>query len=352
MDTPTTPDANPALQQEPDVPPISEVSEPVATTEVAAEPAATDSGPSWDDIRKRHPESADDLKRLESSLRTMHERRLQEERARQPAAPAATEQPAAPTIPTFVRRLMGVEEGDPYEGIDTPTEAPDFDEIVGDVPEEALADPAKMKATLAAITAKIYARAVEDADARHRKMGAEITKRMYAPIIEAQAKAELEAKGKSVAARLQESLPGMKDEGAFKSVLAEFNARGLKGEQAFRAVYTEMLPKNPDWLQPKAAPVPDASAAPAPAVVARPAPKPAPVDPNAAARAASMAALSGKRPSGSKASITIPSTLSTAESAAQFARHPEIRAAMAASADEGPSWRRVANAQKKMGGGA
>lgn len=329
----TPSDVNPML----DATPLEPAPAPPAPPPAAEPPAppVDAKGPSWDEVvAQLPPEQAEHVKRLRSNQDAAHNRALDEARAK--ASPPVA---VPPELPVLLRRMSGMEEGDPFEGIDVPAvAAPDFKALVGD--GEALTDPAK----LAELLDTVYSRAREDAETRARNLMVKLTEETYRPVREQAAKAEVARVVEEATTRLRR-LPGMRNEDQFDEVIVEMNRRGIVGEDGFRAVYSELLPDRPHWYETPAPVAPAASATPAPVpTVVRPAPK---EDTFAAGRALSAALNPSTAPT--RSATVVPRNAGPAAQAMALARDPGVRDAIAR--DDGrPSWQRVAEATKKARG--
>ena len=240
---------------------------------------------------------------------------------------------AAPAIDPFstiiARRHAGLEEGDPYEGIEfaAPT-APDFAALVGDIPDEALTDRAALQAAFVGIAGKLWAAATGAATDIARDTVTKASRAAYAPVVQMTEQRRLEEEERAGQAVVRK-LPGMVDDAAFNKVYDELETEhatsGLRGIDGFRAVYARMLPDHPEWMAPKAAA--PAPAAPAPEVIVR---TPAPVRPAMSdADRLAMQALGVKGVNGGGLPTLIPKGLSPTEKTQALTRSPEWQALLA-----------------------
>lgn len=251
-----------AVEQE--APPV------VETPPVVEAKADPFKGPSFDDLKARHPESADDLTRLDTSHREMHKRAMEEAEREKAELRARATSPQEAQI-AYLRRMA---DGDPYEGIEAPSlEAPDFLGLAkakaAEKGEALLTSPDAIAELVAELTSTAYSKGREHAVAEKAARDKALAKKMLEPI-EAEHNERARIQAVEAAVKDLQRLPGMKDQKAFDAVYDAMEAKGLTGTAGFRQVYTEMLVEHPEWTAP---PAPVASATPDPVVVTRPAPK-------------------------------------------------------------------------------
>jgi hypothetical protein len=305
---------------------------------VVVQPPALDvappATPSWDEVAAAHPQAAADMQRLRSDMQRLHDKQMAEARATRPA-PAPV---APPTdIPSFVARLIGLEEGDPFEGMEVEgPSAPDFDALAGNLPDEVLTDPAALRKAIAASNKAVYDAALAAADARTRSLVTKVSEKSYAPLRDQRIQAAREASAADVESRVR-TLPGMKNDAAFDTVVDLMNEVGLNGEEAFRRVHARLAPLHPEWAAPPAPVAPNASAAPpAPVVVTRPAPKPeSPFD-----ALQQLSARTNPSTAPGRTGNIIPANQGRAAEGRALAQDPAVRSALA-NKDGRPSWERV-----------
>lgn len=314
---------------------------PVAPAPVveAAPPAETPpppATPSWEQVAEQYPEAAAHVKRLQGDMTRAHEAALA--KARATSTPAPSTAPTLPTLNDTMRRLAGLEDGDPFEKIEV-VPKPDFKTLLKEHP-----DALTNEETLAAVLERLY----DEADKRATSRITGLSRATYEPIREQAVRAQQEARAAEVESKVR-SLPGMRDEAEFDKVITFMHEIGLVGEGGFRKAHAILSPYNQAWTAP---PAPAASASPAPApkqpeVVVRPAPK-AP-DPLAAARALSQGLNPSSEPV--RQGGPPPGSEGTAVEARYLANDATVKAALRSGDQSKPSWMRVPEAIRRARGG-
>lgn len=263
------------------VAPVEPVAPPAVADPPPAEPAQKGpfAGPSWEDLKARHPESADDLTRLDASHREVN-KATAAERDRLAAELASAKQPTAPAAAiSYLRQFAGIDEGDPFADlkVDRPAR-PDFKtkakEKLTAAGEAALTDPDVLAGVVAEMVEFAYDQSFDHAIDFKTRRDRAMTEKLYRPQFEAEQERAREAAAEAVVKELQR-LPGMADEAELDKVYDAMVAKGRKGAEGFRATYAEMLPDNAAWTappKPAASASPVAAAAPPPVVVKRPTP--------------------------------------------------------------------------------
>lgn len=298
------------------------VAEPSAPPVADPPPAVEEPTPSsWREVEDRVAASDPELAKTIGRLRGEASNAIGEARraAREPVKLDEI------LLATFQRRVAGLEEGDPYEGIEIQeAAAPDFAAVVGEVPDEALTDKAALKAYLIDAFGKAHAASAEAAKRITFNTIEATSRASYKPLVEKYQAAERTQAAATAAEQLRR-LPGMADPTAFDAVYAQMEARDLYGVDGFRAAYAEMLEKHPEWVAPKAAPAPE--------VIVRPPPPKAQPSPLDVARQASQF-FSPKRQNGTPNGTLIPPGATQAEREAIIGKSPEFNTLFAGDDDE------------------
>lgn len=272
------------------------VEQPPAPPADVAPPAPPPSLNSWEALHKRatelDPEFGAALKRVHGGEREPKAGEIRAIRDAVMSEPPPNPASALAALMTpLQRRLAGVEEGDAWEGVEVKRPEPrKWEEIIDEPPEEALTDKSALRSWLAQAMGKARDALLDDADAITRARMEAASRDAFRPHIEAQralTEAEAQAKAVNEAVAVLQKLPGMADKSAFDTVYEEMVKRGEGGQQAFKAVYAEMLADHPEWTSARPA------APREPEVVVRAAPA-APPDPLADAARLSRA-FSGPR---------------------------------------------------------
>lgn len=225
-----------------------------------------------------------------------------------------------------VRRLLGMEDGDFLEGVDLPADPlADFDpeKIVGELDDDVMADPAKMRGKFVDVLKAVQAKQseVRDYGRAIAKKSAEIAIRsttepyvkLHQEQQEATAKAEVQAKLDAWRA----ANPGMDSDDALNAVLDVVDELGIPPDKTGKmrdldAAYALWSRSNPPKSTPAAEPA-------KPAV-------PATTDPLSEFRALALAAQ-GRGASGSDAAAPrMPGGLSTEQQLRWLDAHPDARA--------------------------
>lgn len=248
-------------------------------------------------------------------------------------APAAAE-PAKPPVSTEtavlsdpkVRRLLGLEDGDFLEGVDTGAPEVDVDALVAGLDDDALSDPEKMRAALAGAFKATLEGASKHARAVAARAAAEAMRATTRPYVDAKIKTEAETAEAALRANLsawRSANPGMADDAAFDAVLDVAEELGIKHDPTGKM--RDLSAAYAVWAQGKELPKPAAPAAPPPA--------PAPVveskpDPIAAFRDAALAAQGRGASGGDAGAPRMPAGLTTEQQLKWLDAHPEARAAL------------------------
>lgn len=305
-----------------------------------AQPVAKDEADSWERIRADvPPEVAARIAKLEGELRR-DKAKVVEERAAKVAAAEPVKPEPIPILDTpIMRRMLGVESGDPYEGIDVAVG--DVDLAVDDPPDDALTSAAALKSWMESQLKKAVAGAVSKATGYTREFTSAVTKRSYAPILEQKAETERAAKAAAVESAIRSSYVGMDDDEAYNVVLDRFltlHAEGkVRGGQAgFSEVYTAIRNENPDLIRQAAArslaKLTAQQAAPAakePEVIRRPAAPAKLEDPFASMRGLTNTLAGGKAGGGRGGPSVAPAGLSEVDLNTYVASTPEFKRIMA-----------------------
>jgi hypothetical protein len=308
-----------------------------------AQPTAKDEPDSWDRIRADvPPEVAARIAKLEGELRRDKSRVVEERAAK--AATEPVQQPASDPSKVLdtpiMRRLMGLEQGDPYEGIDVT--AGDVDFTADEPPEDALTSTAALKTWMEAQIKKAATAAVSKATDYTRDFTSAVTKRSYEPIVTQRVESERAKKAAEVEATIRSSYVGMDDDEAYGVVLDKFLALHKEGkvrggQAGFAEVYTAYRAENPDMIkqavarsfaksqqaQPAAQPVKE------PEVIQRVASPARPADPFASMRNLTNTLAGGKGGGGRGGPSIAPQGLSEAAMNEFVARTPEFKQIMA-----------------------
>ena len=255
-------------------------------------------------------------------------------------APPAPRTPSAPAEfageSPMLRRLYGLEEGDPFDG---ETDADDDTSTLAAVEKidaETLADPERAKAVFAELASSFTAR-IKSAEARAKQRLAAVSRESVRPFEAAHAAQAHAAQAQTIAQRqatFRAARPGLNDDANFQAYVDHLDTLFPPVNGARSALNDAQLDAGYASWASKAAP--DAYRAYiAPAPVAAPAPAPTPEQ-----RAASTADVISKLRRGAQTSVTtgglagtaaaplIPAGLSDEQRAAWLQGHPEAAAAL------------------------
>lgn len=309
----------------------------------AAPAPAKDEPDSWDRIRADvPPEVAARIAKLEGELRR-DKSRVVEERA----AKAATEPIQQPTADPskvldtpIMRRLMGLEQGDPYEGIDVA--AGDVDFTADEPPEDALTSTAALRTWMESQIKKAATAAVSKATDYTRDFTSAVTKRSYEPIVTHRVESERARKAAEVETAIRSSYVGMDDDEAYNVVLDKFltlhkegKVRG--GQAGFAEVYAAVRAENPEMIRQAAARAfaksqqaqPAAQTVKEPEVIQRVASPVKPADPFASMRGLTNTLAGGKGGGGRGGPSVAPAGMSEVDLNTYVASTPEFKRIMA-----------------------
>ena len=296
--------------------PIPEaVTPPPVETPADLPPPREEPRQSWQTVIERaratDPALADDIAKLHGAASneagTLH-RRLKE---------LPNENPF--TSP-MLRRMVGLEDGDPYEGVESKDpDKPDFAKLVGEIPDEALTDREAMQRALVGAVEKLWDAVIPAARGITRDTYTQTTKASAQPVLDSIRERQEETAIRKAEERVSR-LPGMADE-ASRDVIDEAMERlDRRGEQGFAATYMELIADHPEWATPKAtvAPTPEV-------VVVREAVKPA-TPPMSDADRMAVGFLGVNAVNGGGLPSIIPRGLDPTERTRALARTPEMRA--------------------------
>lgn len=286
---------NPAPPQEP---PVVATPEPQAVADPPqADPETPQvKGPSWDDLKARHPESADDLTRLDASHREMHKRAVESHKAEVARLEeAAKARPATALDMDTLRRMVAGE--DVVGGDVALPEAPDFRGVVAETikakGDAVLTDTEALVDVLTTAMSLAYQKATEGSIEYVKAREKSAIKSLYEPVVKAHEQSEMEAVVQRAVDEVRR-LPGMATDTAFDAVYDAMTAAGRKGVDGFKATYAEMLVQHPEWTRPQAPKEPEVVVRPTASAAPPPPPAPAPPkEPTVLDLARSMSAATG-----------------------------------------------------------
>lgn len=292
---------------------------PVVEVEAAAPPPADSWGKTIEDIRSVNPEMADRVAKLHGAASNEAGALARQVKAKTEVDPFGS---------MIAKRWAGMEEGDPYEGIELATPAaPDFDAMIGDMSDDVLTDKGALKTALKATLGQFWEAAVVAARDVSKDTVTQANRAAYKPIVETVQRQQLEEQGRRAEAEVAK-LPGMASDAARDMVYDAMEAAGSRGIDAFRSTYAAMLPEHPEWI------APPAPAAPQPQVIVRtapPKPAPAPVDPSALS---ALGFLGVNSVNGGGLPSALPRGLDPAARSAAIARSPEWQAVKNGTAEQ------------------
>lgn len=224
-------------------PPVEVDQTPQQVEEVAL-PATQQEEPkqSWQTVIERarvsDPALADDIAKLHGAASNEAgalSRRLKE---------LPTDDPFTSPI---MRRMVGLEDGDPYEGMETKDpDRPDFAKLIGEIPDEALTDRAAMQAALVGAVEKLWEAVIPAARGITRETYAQTTRATAQPVLESIRARQEEAQIRQAEIRVSK-LPGMAEETARNLIYDAMAQLDRRGEQGFAATYMEMIDNHPEW---------------------------------------------------------------------------------------------------------
>jgi len=282
---------------------------PAPEVEASPPPPADSWGKTIEDIRSVNPEMADRVAKLHGAASNEAGALARQVKAKAEVDPFGS---------MIAKRWAGVEEGDPYEGIELATPAaPDFDAMIGDMSDDVLTDKGALKTALKATLGQFWDAAVVAARDMSKDTVTQANRAAYKPIVETFQQQRLDEQARRAETEVAK-LPGMAADAARDLVYDAMEAAGARGIDAFRATYAAMLPEHPEWIAPPAPPQPQVIVRPAP-----PKPTPAPVDPSALA---GLGFLGVNSVNGGALPSALPRGLDPAARTAAIARSPEWQA--------------------------
>ena len=347
-----------SLDPTPVNPPAVVEQPPAADAPVVAEPAPVAApqepfkGPSFDDLKAKHPESAEDLTRLDASHRELHKRALAEAKAREERLQGEVERlkgatpVASPLDMATLKRMVAGE--DVVDGV-APAPRPDFRAVVEEKikakGDAVLTDTSALAEILSETIAAAYEKATADAVDFYTRREKAAVKKLYEPVVQAHEASEREAAVQRAVAEVRQ-LPGMNDDAAFDTVYDAMEKAGREGVDGFRLTYAEMLSKNPGWTKPPAPKEPE--------VVVRPTQPPPVAAPKAEPKAPTMMEmaemLSATASTGSRAATRAPgATIGNRPSKVEELMMDPSYVAEVTADDGRAAWERARDAQRKRG---
>ena len=254
-------------------------------------------------------------------------------------APPAVRTPSAPAEfagdSPMLRKLYGLEEGDPFDGEQGDDDAPSL-AAVEKIDAETLADPERAKAVFAELAASFTDR-LKNAEARAKQRLAAVSRESVRPFEAAQAQAAQVAQAQSVAQRqasFRAARPGLNDEANFQAYVDHLDtlfppvngARSALNDAQLDAGYASWASKAvPDAYRAYVTPAPPA----APPPVATPAERAASTaDVISKLRRGAQDAVTTGGLAGSAAAPLIPANLTDEQRANWLRAHPEAAAAL------------------------
>lgn len=328
-----------------------------APQEAAAVKEEAFKGPSFDDLKAKHPEIADDLTRLDASHRELHKRKMDEAKARQAELEAEVERykgaaPAVPSSPLDIATLKRMVSGEDIVTSEevAPPARPDFKAVVEEKikakGDAVLTDTAALAEILSDAVTAAYEKATSDSLDYYLRREKAAVKKLYDPVVQAHEAAAREEAVQRAVAEVRR-LPGMDNDTAFDTVYDAMEKAGRVGVDGFKLTYAEMLAQNPAWVRPPAPKEPEVVVRPAPTVTppVTPTPAPAPKQPTPIELAEMLSATAG---SGVRAATRAPGvTIGTRPSRLEELMQDPAYLAEVSVDDGRAEWERHRDAQRR-----